>query len=193
MYHILLLEYFGFRQVVKITTSLVGGGGGKGNKDTPDLSPRSTTATPSFLRKSTRRLTRANRECEGDLKPLSITPSRRKYSVSLPNPKGIIRKSAMEFKWSLHFNLFSKKGSRKKLEFLVRGVQAKPLFGHFHFQQCTGRSVLHVIDFRLMEKGFHLTCQTGLSLMCLSNTLLSPVWRSLIIDSLMTSEMIPGP
>lgn len=27
MYHILLLEYFGFRQVVKITTSLVGGGG----------------------------------------------------------------------------------------------------------------------------------------------------------------------
>lgn len=38
MYHILLLEYFGFRQVVKITTSLVGGGG-EGNKDTPDLSP----------------------------------------------------------------------------------------------------------------------------------------------------------
>ena len=98
MYHILLLEYFGFRQVVKITTSLVGGGGGKGNKDTPDLSPRSTTATPSFLRKSTRRLTRANCECEGDLKPLSITPSRRKYSVSLPNPKGIIRKSTMEYK-----------------------------------------------------------------------------------------------
>ena len=98
MYHILLLEYFGFRQVVKITTSLVEGGGEKGNKDTPDLSPKSATATPSFLRKSTRRLTRANRECEGDLKPLSITSSRRKYSVSLPNPKGIIRKSTMEYK-----------------------------------------------------------------------------------------------
>ena len=114
MYHILLLEYFGFRQVVKITTSLVEGGGEKGNKDTPDLSPKSATATPSFLRKSTRRLTRANRECEGDLKPLSITSSRRKYSVSLPNPKGIIRKSTMEYKWSLHFNFFFKERFEEK-------------------------------------------------------------------------------
>lgn len=35
MYHILLLEYFGFRQVVKITTSLVGGGGGREIKIPP--------------------------------------------------------------------------------------------------------------------------------------------------------------
>ena len=192
MYHILLLEYFGFRQVVKITTSLVGGGG-EGNKDTPDLSPRSTTATPSFLRKSTRRLTRANRECEGDLKPLSIRPVVENTVCLCPTQKGSLENQPWSTNEAYTLTFFSKKGSRKKPEFLVRGVQAKPLFGHFHFQQCTGRSVLHVIDFRLMEKGFHLTCHTGLSLMCLSNTLLSPVWRSLVIDSLMTSEMIPGP
>ena len=97
MYHNTVVRIFWFQASGK-NNHKFGGGGGKGNKDTPELSPRSTTATPSFLRKSTRRLTRANRECEGDLKPLSITPSRRKYSVSLPNPKGIIRKSTMEYK-----------------------------------------------------------------------------------------------